>query len=105
MIIPLSKEIRIHGTATCYQLEKKRSSGDWRPFKYYSTFAAACDAACQREFRQHPAQGIAETLEAARGLSRKYGELIDAALGEIGKQADGVDAGNKQDNTLLQVAS
>ncbi len=86
MIIPLSKEIRIHGTATCYQLEKKRSSGDWRPFKYYSTFAAACDAACQREFRQHPAQDIAEALDAARTLSRKYGELIDCALEEISKR-------------------
>ena len=86
MIIRLSKEIRIHGTATCYQLEKKRNSGDWRPFKYYSTFAAACDAACQREFRQHPAQGIAEALDAARALSRKYGELIDCALEEIAKR-------------------
>ena len=103
MIIHINDELRIQGTPTCYQIEKKRKSGDWRPYKYYQTFTKACAAACEREFRLHPAQGIAEALEAARGLSRKYGELVDAALGEIGRRADGVDADHKPDNALLRV--
>ncbi len=86
MIVPLSETTRIRGTKTCYQLERKRDSGDWRPFKYYTKFADACVAACECEFRMHPAQGIAEALAAARALSRRYGELIDAALDEIGKR-------------------
>ena len=86
MIIHINDELRINGTPTCYQIEKKRKSGDWRPYKYYQTFAKACASACEHEFHVHPAQGIAETLEAARGLSRKYGALIDGALEEIAKR-------------------
>ena len=88
MIIHIDDNLRIRGTETCYQIERKRKSGEWRAYKYYTSFAKACAAACEREFRTHPAHGIAEAFEAARGLSQKYGELIDAALEEIGKRTE-----------------
>ena len=37
-------------------------------------------------------ESIAEAFEAARGLSQKYGELLDGALAEIAKRATDVDA-------------
>ncbi len=95
MIVSISEDIRIHGTETCYALERKhkrKGVDDWKPFKYYTTFADACGAACEREFRTNPTQGIAEAFEAARGLSQKYGELLDGALAEIAKRATDVDA-------------
>ena len=95
MIIQIDESIRIKGTETCYQLEKKYSRKgrvEWRPFRYYTTFADACGAACERDFRINPAQSIAEAFEATRGLSQKYGELLDGALAEIAKRAIDVDA-------------
>ncbi len=95
MIIQIDEIIRIKGTETCYQLEKncyRNGCVEWRPFKYYTTFADACGAACEREFRTNPTQGIAEAFEVARRLSQKYGELLDSALAEIAKRATDVDA-------------
>ena len=80
MILPLGDDLRITSNEHCYQLEKRRPKGDWRPFKYHTSLAAACQAALEREFRLHPAKGIAEVLEVARRLSLKYGKLIDDAL-------------------------
>ena len=102
MILALSDRLRIRGTESCYQLERKRKAGDWRPFKYYTKFADACVAACEREFRIHQAQGIAEALDAARGLSQKYGNLIDAAFEEIAKR-DNPD--NADLHSLIRLAS
>ena len=93
--IHVDETIRIKGTSTCYQLERKhngKNGVEWRPYKYYTSFARACEAACEQEFRVHPAYGLSEALDAARGLSQKYGELLDSAIAEIGKRASEVDA-------------
>ena len=59
MIIPLSKKIRIRGTADCWQLERSRLVKEqtrWTPFKYFSNLGQAVSAAGQREIRVHPGQ-------------------------------------------------
>ena len=91
MIIQIDETIRIRGTKTCYQLERKRnrrSGYQWEPYKYFMRFGDALGAACEQDLRTHPAQGIAEALEAATRLSQKYGELLDYGLAEISKRTD-----------------
>ena len=94
MIIQIDESIRIKGTENCYQLERKRKRKNnyaWEPYKYFQKFRDALGEACDREFRTHPANGIAEVLEAATGLSQKYGDLLDSALAEIGKRESAID--------------
>ena len=89
MIIHISDKLRIHGTETCYQLErrqKRKGVDDWKPFKYYTKFAHALGAACEREIRTHPADNLADAIEAATAIADRYGELLDGALDEIGKR-------------------
>ena len=91
MIIPLNDNLRIHGTPTCYQLEKKQQRNgvdDWKPFKYYTKFAHALGAACEREIRTHPANTLAEAIEAADAIAARYGRLLDCALEEIAKRSE-----------------
>lgn len=66
MIIPLSNKVRIHGTDT------------W--------FAHALGAACEREIRTHPANTLADAIEAADAIAARYGQLLDCALDEIAKR-------------------
>ena len=89
MIIHVSDKLRIHGTETCYQLERKqkrRGVDDWKPFKYYTKFAHALGAACEREIRTHPANTLAEAIEAADAIVARYSRLLDGALDEIAKR-------------------
>ena len=89
MILALSDKLRIRGTETCYQLEKKQKrngADDWKPFKYYAKLADAVGAACQREIRTHPANTLTDAIEAAHAVATKYGQLLDCALDEIGKR-------------------
>ena len=89
MIIHISDKLRIHGTESCYQLERKQKRkgvDDWKPFKYYTKFAHALGAACEREIRTHPADNLADAIEAADAIAARYGELLDCALDEIAKR-------------------
>jgi hypothetical protein len=91
MIIPLSDKLRIRGTESAYQLErphKRKGQIKWEPFKYYSTFGPALAAACGREIRTHPAQGLTEAIEAATAIAARYGKLLDCALDEIAKRSE-----------------
>ena len=89
MIIPLGEKLRIRGTETCYQLEKKQKrngADDWKPFKYYAKLADAVGAACQREIRTHPANTLTDAIEAADAIAARYGQLLDCALDEIAER-------------------
>ncbi len=89
MIIPLNDQLRIHGTANSYQLERPRHRHGqvrWEAFKYFSTFRQALAQACQREIRIHPAHTLADAIEAADAIAARYGRLLDCALGEIAKR-------------------
>ena len=83
MIISLSKDLRIRGTERCWQLEKRRVRKDkheWEAFKYFQTFGEAVGAACRREIRLHPANSLAEALEAVDQIVARYSKYLDDAL-------------------------
>ncbi len=83
MIIPLSKKIRIRGTADCWQLERSRLVKEqtrWTPFKYFSDLGQAVSAAGQREIRLHPANCLNDALQAIDEIAARYIKLLDDAL-------------------------
>ncbi len=83
MIIPLSKKIRIRGTADCWQLERSRlvkGQTRWEPFKYFSDLGQPVSAAGQREIRLHSARGLKEALQAIDKIAARYNKLLDDAL-------------------------
>ena len=91
MIIHVSDKLRIHGTETGYQIEQpKNRKGQirWEAFRYYTTFRQALAAACEREIRTYPAEGLTEAIEAAHAVATKYGELLDVALEEFSKRSE-----------------
>ena len=88
VIIRIADKLRIHGTENSYQLERPRHRHGqvrWEAFKYFSTFRQALAQACQREIRVHPANTLADAIEAADAIAARYGQLLDCALDEIGK--------------------
>ena len=83
MIIPIDKEIRIRGTADCWQLERSRlvkGQTRWTPFKYFSDLGQAVSAAGQREVRLHSATGLTDALQAVDKIATRYNKLLDDAL-------------------------
>ncbi len=87
MIIPLSKEYRIRGTADCWQLERSRlvkGQTRWTPFKYFSDLGQAVSAAGQREVRLHSATGLTDALQAIDEIAARYNKLLDDALASRG---------------------
>lgn len=79
MIISLDETTRITSNENCWQLERRRKrngSADWQPYKYYSTFGAALGEACEREIRTHPANTIADAIEATHTVTQKYAEIF-----------------------------
>ena len=108
MIIDLSKEIRIRGTAQCWQLERKHQRngvGDWKAFSYYTKFADAVGAACQREIRTHPANTLTDAIEAAHAVATKYGQLLDCAPDKLGKRDNPDNRENADLHSLIRLAS
>ena len=85
MIIPLSEEYRVRGTEHCWQLEKRRvrkAKHEWEAFKYFQTFGEAVGEACRREVRLHPANSLADAIEAVDQIADRYNKLLDDALSE-----------------------
>lgn len=83
MIIPIDENTRIRGTTMCWNLETYRAGGKtpgWVAEKYFSTFQLALSAAMQREIRTHPAETLAEAIEAVEAISRRYGNILEGAL-------------------------
>ena len=83
MNIQLTEELRIRGTADCWQLEKaakRKDQIEWRPFKYYRTIAGAVGEACQRTIRLHPAASLSEAIKAVDTITARYAQLLDDAL-------------------------
>ena len=82
-MILLSKDLRIRGTERCWQLEKRRARKDkheWEAFKYFQSLGEAVGAACRREVRLHPADSLADALQAIDQIADRYNKLLDDAL-------------------------
>ncbi len=83
MIINLSKEYRIRGTDSCWQLERavvRKGQRDWQAFKYFPDLGKAVSEACQREIRLHSAASLKDSLEAIDTIAARYTKLLDDAL-------------------------
>ena len=88
-MIPLSDEIRIRGTESCWQLEKRRvvkGQTRWKSFKYFSDLGQAVSAAVRREIRLDPANSLNDALQAIDKIAARYNKLLDDAL-ESGRAA------------------
>ncbi len=83
MIIPINEEIRIRGTAECWQLEKavkRKGEREWKAFKYFNSLSGAVGEACGREIRLHPATGLTDAIKAVDQIAARYNRLLDDAL-------------------------
>ena len=85
MIIPIDNELRIRGTAECWQLEKavkRKGQTEWQAFKYFSGLGQAVSGACQREIRLHSANSLKDALQAIDKIAARYNKLLDDAIRE-----------------------
>ena len=81
MIIDIDDKTRIRGTEQCWQLERTRTvkgETEWRPYKYFTSFADALRSAAQREIRVSPASGITEAIDACNRVTQKYARIFDS---------------------------
>ena len=79
MIVQLDPKTRIVGTERAWELQRPRISKGaevWVPYKWFTSFGSALQAAVHREIRVHPAYGLSEAIEAVSVLVRRYEELI-----------------------------
>ncbi len=90
MIIPINDSLRIRGVEHCWHLEKARTRNgecEWTPFKYFNSVGEAVGAACRRDIRLHPANTLADAIEAVDEIAARYNKLLDAALNEVESRA------------------
>ena len=86
MIIHISSEVRIRGMAECWQIEQSRNRNgekEWRPFKYYKSLGGAVREAGRREIRLHPAETLAEAIQAVDVIAARYSQMFDDALAAV----------------------
>ena len=79
VIIPIDPLTRIKGTERAWELQKVRTRNGqptWEPYKWFTTFRSALDEAVHREIRLHPAEGIAEAIEAVSEVAQRFSILI-----------------------------
>ncbi len=79
MIVQIDPKTRIRGTCRCWELQRLRNrNGDqsWEAYKWCKSFCSALEEAVHRDIRLHPANGLAEAIEAVSGLVRRYEDLI-----------------------------
>jgi len=79
MKIDLSDDLRVVGTKYAWELQSRKvvkGKERWRAFKWYGTFSSAVQGAVHGEIREHPAQSLAEAIEAVNTLVHRYARLI-----------------------------
>jgi hypothetical protein len=80
MILHLDTEHRFRGTETCWEFQRLKvykGVQQWVTLGYYRDLVSAARAAYRREIRTDPAVGLAEALDAAERLIRKYAAVFD----------------------------
>ena len=90
MIIEIDPDLRIAGESRAWELQRRperrspESKGEvqWRVIGYYTRFHTALQAAFEQEVREHPAEGVAEAIEAINGIHQKYSEVFEQHIGE-----------------------
>ncbi len=79
MKIDLSENHRIVGTKYAWELQRRRTvKGEdcWRAYKWFRSFAMAVQEAVHAEIRTHPANDLAEAIEAVDSIVQRYANLI-----------------------------
>ncbi len=79
MRINLSDDLRIAGTKYAWELQRRRTvKGEdcWRAYKWFRSFAMAVQEAVHSEIREHPANDLAEAIEAVDSVVQRYAQLI-----------------------------
>ena len=79
MRINLSENRRIVGTKYAWELQRRRvvkGEEQWRAYKWFRTFGRAVQEAVHAEIRLHPANDLAEAIEAVDTIVQRYAQLI-----------------------------
>ena len=81
MIIQIDDDRRIIGTKHCWEIQKKvnrKGEPFWMGRKFFSTFVGALESVVQEEIRLHPANDLAEAIEAVSEITQRFSDLIPA---------------------------
>ena len=79
MKIDLSKDRRIVGAERCWELQRRRTvkgTNRWEAYKWFPSFGMAVEEAVHADIRLHPAETLAEAIEAVDQLVHRYAQLI-----------------------------
>ncbi len=92
MRINLSDDRRIVGTKYAWELQRRRTvKGEdcWRAYKWFPSFARAVQEAVHTEIRTHPANDLAEAIQAVDSVVQRYAQLIPCEFEIKRKDASG----------------
>ena len=92
MRINLSDDCRVVGTKYAWELQRCRvvkGEEQWRAFKGFPSFAMAVQEAVHAEIRRHPANDLAEAIEAVDTIVQRYAQLIPCEFEIKRKDASG----------------
>ena len=79
MIIQLDSKTRIVGTNRAWELQRpcsRKGKQNWEPYKWFTSFGSALEAAVHRDIRLHPAASLSEAIKAVSELVYRYEQLI-----------------------------
>ncbi len=79
MIIQIDQKTRIAGTERAWELQRpcnRKGKQNWEPYKWFTSFGSALEAAVHRDIRLHPANGLSEAIEAVSAIVHRYEQLI-----------------------------
>ena len=79
MRINLSENRRIVGTKYAWELQRRRAvkgQDCWRAYKSFPSFAMAVQEAVHAEIKTHPANDLAEAIQAVDTIVQRYANLI-----------------------------
>ncbi len=92
MKIKISDDRRIVGTKYAWELQRRRTvkgKDHWRAYKWFRSFAMAVQEAVHSEIREHPANDLAEAIEAVDSVVQRYAQLIPCEFEIKRKDASG----------------
>ena len=90
MRVNLSDDRRIVGTKYAWELQHRRTVNGldhWRAYKWFPSFAMAVQEAVHAEIRTHPANDLAEAIQAVDTIVQRYANLIPCEF-EIRRRDD-----------------
>ncbi len=90
MKIKISDDRRIVGAQYAWELQHRgtvKGEDRWRAYKWFRTFGRAVQEAVHAEIRTHPANDLAEAIQAVDTIVHRYANLIPCEF-EIRRRDD-----------------